>query len=50
MHLNLGQIYSAEEKWSTADTEFESALRLEPNNAGVLSYYANSFLARQQIP
>jgi tetratricopeptide (TPR) repeat protein len=48
VHINLGQVYTAEKKWPQAQNEFESALELDPHNATALDQLANCLMARNQ--
>src|ERR1700682_5672109 len=50
VHLDLGQVYSAEKKWAQAEKEFETAIQLDPSNPTMLSAYAEFLVARQQAP
>jgi tetratricopeptide (TPR) repeat protein len=50
VHLDLGQVYSAEKKWPQAEREFETAIQLDPSNPTMLSPYADFLVARRQAP
>jgi tetratricopeptide (TPR) repeat protein len=48
VHINLGQIYSAEKKWQEAQKEFEEALEVDPHNTTALWQLADFLTARNQ--
>ena len=48
--MDLGQVYSAEKKWTQAEKEFETAMRLDPSNPTMVSAYADFLISRQQTP
>ena len=50
VHVNLGQVYSAEKKWTQAQKEFETAISLDPSSPTFLFAYAEFLLSRQQAP
>jgi tetratricopeptide (TPR) repeat protein len=50
VHVDLGQVYTSEKKWTQAEKEFETAIQLDPSNPTVLSAYAGFLVARQQAP
>jgi tetratricopeptide (TPR) repeat protein len=50
VHLDLAHLYYAEKKWTQADKEFETAIRLDPSNPTTLSPYVDFLVARQQVP
>ena len=48
VHLGLGQWNARVKKWTEAEKEFETAVRLDPSNPTMLSAYADFLVARQQ--
>jgi tetratricopeptide (TPR) repeat protein len=48
VHLGLAQLYSAEKKWTEAQTEFETILQLDPHNTTALGQLADVLIARNQ--
>jgi tetratricopeptide (TPR) repeat protein len=50
VHLTLAQVYSAEKKWSEAETEFDKAQQLDPHNATVVGQLADFLTARNESP
>jgi tetratricopeptide (TPR) repeat protein len=48
VHSNLGLLNSMERKWTQAEQEFETAIRLNPLDPLMLAAYADFLLARQQ--
>ena len=50
VHLDLGQVYAVEKKWNQAESEFETAVQVDPSDANPLAPYADFLVLRQQGP
>ena len=49
VHLSLGQLNAAENKWPQAEKEFELAIQLDPANSQMVSVYAEFLVSRQEF-
>jgi len=49
VHVGLGRLNYAEKKWTEAEKEFETAIRLDSSDPTMLSAYADFLVARGQL-